>query len=71
MPFTGFALGLSTIVKRAQARNKAMNAEQNARRNADMMRAAAQEAAAPDPSQADFDKRRKRILSGLARRNIF
>lgn len=68
MALTGVSIaGLGKALARAKRINKAMNEEQNARRNAETLRQTAQEAAAPDPSQADFDKRRRRILSSLAR----
>lgn len=72
MALTGVSIAtLGKALARAKRINKAVNEEQNARRNADMLRASAQEAAAPDPSQADFDKKRRRILSAIGRRNIF
>jgi hypothetical protein len=68
MALTGVSIGgLSKALALAKRLNKAANEEQNARRNADMLRVQAQEAAAPDPSQSDFDKRRRSIIRALAR----
>jgi hypothetical protein len=72
MALTGVSIAtLGKALALAKRINKAANEEQDARRNADMLRVAAQEAAAPDPSQSDFDKKRRRILSAIGRRNIF
>lgn len=68
MALTGVSIAtLGKALALAKRINKAANEEQNDRRTADMLRASAQEAAAPDPSQSDFDKKRRRILRALGR----